>query len=354
MRKMIMRKLFLGSLQFGEGGDGASGNGAAMAGGDAGTGDIGTGDAAGNGAGEGDHAPSQSNGEQKVAKDLKALLKSDPELKAQYDQLMSSAIKRRFQDQEALTKSNEEYKRMAQLLVEAYPDAPQDGSAASMIQYLEGKNDLWAEAAAEQGMSVEAFKKMKSYERQNAALLGEQRAQQEAMRRQQMFESWDAQIPEVQAKYPDFDVQMEANDPTTGQRFTDLLIRRVAVHIEQCLRCEYHAWRAEAALHCADVKKRLLNRVQTAVRTAQSFDRDDGLPFQLVHARNARADGLSVHKHGACAAVAGGAAFLRALQTCDAAEIFEQRDAVRFCRNRLTVQNKVYSNHCRFPFLLDL
>ena len=270
MRKMIMRKLFLGSLQFGEGGDGASGNGAAMAGGDAGTGDIGTGDAAGNGAGEGDHAPSQSNGEQKVAKDLKALLKSDPELKAQYDQQMSSAIKRRFQDQEALTKSNEEYKRMAQLLVEAYPDAPQDGSAASMIQYLEGKNDLWAEAAAEQGMSVEAFKKMKSYERQNAALLGEQRAQQEAMRRQQMFESWDAQIPEVQAKYPDFDVQMEANDPTTGQRFTDLL------------GMGWNMLQAYEAIHVNDLMNRTAQAAskQAAATTAQQIRAAQGRPLE--------------------------------------------------------------------------
>lgn len=279
MRKMIMRKLFLGSLQFGEGGDGASGDGAAMASGDAGDGDIGTGSAAGNGAGEGDHAPSQSNGEQKVTKsDLKALLKSDPELKAQYDQQMSSAIKRRFQDQEALTKSNEEYKRMAQLLVEAYPDAPQDGSAASMIQYLEGKNDLWAEAAAEQGMSVEAFKKMKSYERENAALLGEQRAQQEAMRRQQMFETWDAQIPEVEAKYPEFDVQAEANDPETGKSFTDLL------------GMGWSMLQAYEAIHVNDLMNRTAKAAsqQAAASTAQQIRAAQGRPLENGASRQSK------------------------------------------------------------------
>lgn len=278
MRKMIMRKLFLGSLQFGEGGDGASGDGAAMASGDAGDGDIGTGSTAGNGAGEGDHAPSQSNGEQKVAKDLKALLKSDPELKAQYDQQMSSAIKRRFQDQEALTKSNEEYKRMAALLADVYQDAPQDGSAASMIQYLEGKNDLWAEAAAEQGMSVEAFKKMKSYERQNAALLGEQRAQQEAMRRQQMFESWDAMIPEVEAKYPDFDVQAEANDPETGKSFTDLL------------GMGWSMLQAYEAIHVNDLMNRTAKAAsqQAAASTAQQIRAGQGRPLENGASRQSK------------------------------------------------------------------
>lgn len=279
MRKMIMKNLFLGSLQFGEGGDGASGDGAAMASGDAGDGDIGTGSTAGNGAGEGDHAPSQSNGEQKVTKsDLKALLKSDPELKAQYDQQMSSAIKRRFQDQEALTKSNEEYKRMAALLADVYQDAPQDGSAASMIQYLEGKNDLWAEAAAEQGMSVEAFKKMKSYERQNAALLGEQRAQQEAMRRQQMFESWDAMIPEVEAKYPDFDVQAEANDPETGKSFTDLL------------GMGWSMLQAYEAIHVNDLMNRTAQAAsqQAAASTAQQIRAGQGRPLENGASRQSK------------------------------------------------------------------
>ena len=146
MRKMIMRKLFLGRLQFGDG-DGTSGDGAAEASNDPGTENIGTEGTAENGAETGDHAPSQ-NGEQVTKSDLKALLKSDPELKKQYDQSMQSMIARRFKAQEELEKSNDEYKRMAVLLAEAFPDAPQDGSAASMMQYLEGKNEFWADAAA--------------------------------------------------------------------------------------------------------------------------------------------------------------------------------------------------------------
>ncbi len=264
-----MKKIYLGTLQFGEGGEGASGEGAAMASGEP-TGETGTAsqnEGADNGAVEGDHAPSQ-NGEQKS--DLKALLKSDPELKKQYDESMQSMIRRRLQDQDKLTKSNAEYQRMASLLAEAFPDAPQDGSAASMMQYLEGKNELWAEAAAKAGMSVETYKRMKSYERENQELLGQQRAQQEEMRRQQMFAAWDAQVPEVKAKYPDFDVQAEASDPATGQRFTDLL------------GMGWNMLQAYEAIHVNDLVNRSAVNAsqQAAAQTAQQIRASQGRPVE--------------------------------------------------------------------------
>ena len=119
-------------------------------------------------------------------------------------------------------------------------------------------------------MSVETFKRMKSYERENAELLGQQRAQQEEMKRQQMFAAWDAQVPEVKGKYPDFDVQAEANDPATGQRFTDLL------------GMGWSMLQAYEAIHVNDLMNRTAETAsqQAAASTAQQIRAAQGRPLE--------------------------------------------------------------------------
>lgn len=169
-----------------------------------------------NGADEGAHAPAQKT---EAKKSLREILQNDPDLDDQYNKLMQNNIRRRFGDYEDLKQNNAKYQSLMNLMQDAFPDAPRDGNIDAMMNYLQAKNDLWADAAASQHMDVETYKQMKQIERQNAELLGEQRAQLEAQRRQQMFASWDAQVPEVQAKYPTFNLLTEADNP----RFIGLL-----------------------------------------------------------------------------------------------------------------------------------
>ena len=162
-------------------------------------------------------------GEPKKKADLKALLKEDAELKAQYDKAIQSQITRRFKDYEGLRERSQAFDNLSNLVRSAFPDAPQDGDANSLFMYLQGKSDLFTEAASQAGMTVEAYRRMQEMEAKNRALLGEQRAMQEEARRQEMYAMWDAQVPEVKAIYPDFDEQEEMLNEETGERFTTLL-----------------------------------------------------------------------------------------------------------------------------------
>lgn len=66
-------------------------------------------------------------------KDLKALLKEDAELKAQYDKAIQSQITRRFKDYEGLRERSQALDNLSNLVRSAFPDAPQDGDANSLL-----------------------------------------------------------------------------------------------------------------------------------------------------------------------------------------------------------------------------
>src|SRR4051794_2580942 len=110
------------------------------------------------------------------------------------------------------------------------------------------------------------------------------------------------------------------------QRLADLLLARRRVAPQQVLRGDDLPGDAEAALDRTRVQERLLQIGQPVRREA--FDRRDLVPLRLRAEHEARIDGTAVEQHGARAALALGAAALRAGQPHLVAQSVEQR-AVR-------------------------
>ena len=205
-------------------------------------------------------------GEPKKKADLKALLKEDAELKAQYDKAIQSQITRRFKDVDALREKSVALDNLTNLVRSAFPDAPQDGDPNNLLTYLQGKSDLFAEAASQAGMTVEAYRRMQEMEAKNRALLGEQRAMQEEARRQELYAKWDSEIPEVKAIYPDFDEQEEMTNEETGERFTTLLSQGWTMR------------QAYEAIHMHEIMDKTAQAVkkQTAMDTAKQIKTGQG------------------------------------------------------------------------------
>jgi len=188
-------------------------------------GDGASGDAGAQAGSEGEAAANDTQTEDTKAEDatkpmtFKDMLKSNPEYQAEFDKSVQSAIKRRFKDYDSLRESNEKYANLMGIMHDAYPDSPDDGDIESMTNYLQQKSSIWADAAAEAGMPVEAYKQMKRFERENAMLMSQQRAAVEQQQREAKFAQWNAQVPIVQQAYPDFDINVEVQNP----RFIGLL-----------------------------------------------------------------------------------------------------------------------------------
>lgn len=215
-KEKLMRKLYLNPLQFD--GDGAGTGASAGADGAAEVGQQGT-----NGAEEGAHAPAQDDDTKKEKADLKKLLKSDPELRAQYDAEMANQFNRRFKGYDAIKQDNAKYGQMAALLMDAFPDAPRDGNIDSLMAYLQEKSDLYADAAAKAGMPVDVYRQLQNLKRQNAQLEDEREARLEEERQQRFQQNLNAQIPEVQKLYPDFDLAAELQDPEIADKYVNLI-----------------------------------------------------------------------------------------------------------------------------------
>lgn len=143
---------------------------------------------------------------------FRELLK-DPAYKQDYDAAVREQVQRRIGDVKGLQEQLSKYSRLESLLRDAYEDVPQDADIDGVIQYLEGKNDIWADAAARAGMPVEAYKNLKRVERENAMLVDAHRAEIEEQRRAQKFAEWDQQIPAMQQLYPSFDIAAEVQNP---------------------------------------------------------------------------------------------------------------------------------------------
>ena len=71
----------------------------------------------------------------------------------------------------------------------------------------------WSEAAEEAGMSVEQYKQFQKLQRENQALLDEQRRRQRQQDAQQKLQKWYGEAEQVKAQYPGFDLSAEAKNP---------------------------------------------------------------------------------------------------------------------------------------------
>ena len=127
-------------------------------------------------------------------------------------------INQRFKETKQLQDSNAKQKAVIDQIAKRYG---LDGSDLAALQTaLDNDNDYWSRAAEDAGFDdVDMFKNFKKLERENAEFHAREeraRAEEEAAKKVQQAKDqvtrWNAQVEEVKAKYPDFDIDKESKD----------------------------------------------------------------------------------------------------------------------------------------------
>ena len=134
-----------------------------------------------------------------------------------FDARMQKAIKERVGDVKQLQQQLQQQNDVIGLVAKKYGISTD--KMGDIREALESDDVFWEEAAADQGMTVDSYKKMVKLEAENEAL---HKAREEAERKNQkdaVFQKWDREAEELKRMYPQFDLQSEIQD----KRFLDLM-----------------------------------------------------------------------------------------------------------------------------------
>lgn len=133
------------------------------------------------------------------------------EYKDLYTEDTQRIIDRRFRETKNLEQQAAKQQGVIDLLMQRYKIA--DGDIAKLTAAIENDNAYWSEAAEEAGMSVDQYKQFQKLQRENAALLREQRMRQGQQAAQQQLQRWHGESEQVKSIYPSFDLGAEAKNP---------------------------------------------------------------------------------------------------------------------------------------------
>lgn len=134
-----------------------------------------------------------------------------------FDARMQKAIKERVGEVKQLQQQLQQQNDVIGLVAKKYGISTDE--MGDIREALESDDVFWEEAAADQGMTVDSYKKMVKLEAENEAL---HKAREEAERKNQkdaVFQKWDREAEELKRMYPQFDLQSEIQD----KRFLDLM-----------------------------------------------------------------------------------------------------------------------------------
>lgn len=134
-----------------------------------------------------------------------------------FDARMQKAIKERVGEVKQLQQQLQQQNDVIGLVAKKYGISTD--KMGDIREALESDDVFWEEAAADQGMTVNSYKKMVKLEAENEAL---HKAREEAERKNQkdaVFQKWDREAEELKRMYPQFDLQSEIQD----KRFLDLM-----------------------------------------------------------------------------------------------------------------------------------
>lgn len=129
------------------------------------------------------------------------------EYKDEYEKRLKAQLDRRFKAQESILQRQKALDPVLGLLAQRYGVAPDNVEA--LARAIEDDEELYAQEAADKGVSVQQLKRVKQLERENQGL---QRAMAEQQRRQvaeQKFAEWTRQAEEARRIYPGLDFETE-------------------------------------------------------------------------------------------------------------------------------------------------
>lgn len=157
----------------------------------------------------------------------------NPDLSAEFDRLIKGEYKELYNAkvQETVQKRLKNTKETADkytalapvldMLSKRYGVDSSDISALSKA--IENDDSYYESEALERGISVEQLKAIKKVERENAELKRQMNAQNAEKEAKRIYGEWVEQAERAKAKYPDFELETEIQNP----QFADLLRRGI-------------------------------------------------------------------------------------------------------------------------------
>lgn len=143
----------------------------------------------------------------------------------EFSQRTQGIINERFKDHKQLQTRLEQMQPIFDALATKYGESDH----GKLMAAIEADESFYQEAADEQGLSVEQYKRMRELERK-AQLFDEAEAQRQRMdNERKAYAVWDAQSTQLKQIYPDFDFAQQCQDPVNGQKFIRLLGQGVDV-----------------------------------------------------------------------------------------------------------------------------
>lgn len=132
------------------------------------------------------------------------------EYKDIYTEETQRVIDRRFKETKGLQEQVQRAQPVIDMLMQRYKIA--DGDYGKLTKAIESDDAYWSEAAEEAGLSVEQYKAFQRLQRDNAALLREQRQRQSQMAAEQQLQRWYGEAEQVKSLYPSFDLSAEVQN----------------------------------------------------------------------------------------------------------------------------------------------
>lgn len=145
------------------------------------------------------------------------------EYKDIYTEETQRIIDRRFRETKNLEQQVGRYQPVIDMLMQRYKIG--DGDVSKLSQAIESDDAYWSEAAEEAGMSVEQYKQFQKLQRENEALLRQQRQRAGDQRAQTQLRQWYSEAEQLKSLYPSFDLDAEVKNP----QFLSLLRAHVPV-----------------------------------------------------------------------------------------------------------------------------
>lgn len=192
------------------------------------------------------------------------------EYKDVYTEETQRIIDRRFREAKNLEQQVGRNQPVIDMLMQRYKIA--DGDITKLSAAIENDDAYWSEAAEEAGMSVEQYKQFQKLQRENQALLDDQRRRQRQQDAQQKLQKWYGEAEQVKSQYPGFDLNAEAKNP----QFLSML--RAGVPVQ-------HAYEV---IHMEDIKagvaqttaKRTEKQVVDGIRAKGARPQENGTSSQ--------------------------------------------------------------------------
>ena len=131
------------------------------------------------------------------------------EYKDQFTEMTQGIINKRFKETKTLQEQLDAQQGLIDVLSARYGVSDIQG----ITKAVNDDSAFWAEAAEANGMTVEQFKQFNELKRQNEQLLRAQNQQVTEAKVQAQIAQWTAEEQEMQAKYPNFSLSQELENP---------------------------------------------------------------------------------------------------------------------------------------------